>query len=311
MSWAPSVRQAIVLAECIVGLTATVGRSAEPTLPVLTEPALCTATGTFVAVFTQACPLASLPEVDRRYGQLVPPDSERYAITNESFVVHVPAAYTPDKSWGLFVFIDPRGVAEPNREWPPVLEQHRLVWIAPRKADNERPWISRIRLTLEAAYGATRNLALDQNRLYVAGVSGGGRVSSTVALMYADIFRGGYYMVGCDYFRNTPSIKDPDVAYRAIFVKPSGPILDRARSKGRYVLLTGETDGNRDQTLGVYRHGYAHDGFRHVTYLEVPGMGHASPPLPWFTKGLEALDPLPETNPVPIKAAAPATSGAP
>lgn len=74
------------------------------------------------------------------------------------------------------------------------------------------------------------------------------------------------------------------------FNPPQPDVIRRAKRDGRYVLLTGETDGNRAQTLAAYLFGYQRANFEHVTYLEVPGMGHTLPPADWFARGIAALD---------------------
>jgi hypothetical protein len=62
------------------------------------------------------------------------------------------------------------------------------------------------------------------------------------------------------------------------------------KSTGRYVLVTGEKDMNLKNTRAVYELGFKPEGFKHAMVLEVPGMGHATPPAEWFDKGLNFLD---------------------
>ena len=66
----------------------------------------------------------------------------------------------------------------------------------------------------------------------------------------------------------------------------------QAKTQGRYVFLTGETDINRHETK-ANEAGYRRDGFRNTVYFEVPGMGHQSPGPQWLEKGLAFLDTLP------------------
>ena len=67
------------------------------------------------------------------------------------------------------------------------------------------------------------------------------------------------------------------------------PVADR-QELNRFVLLTGEHDINRAQTRAIYEQDYLEDRFKHVHYLEVPGMGQAVPPVEWFDKGVGLLD---------------------
>ena len=62
------------------------------------------------------------------------------------------------------------------------------------------------------------------------------------------------------------------------------------RERNRYVFLTGERDFNRPQTR-VFHRLYKKDGFRHVTYIEIPGADHYFGVRgEWLAKGIEALD---------------------
>ena len=55
------------------------------------------------------------------------------------------------------------------------------------------------------------------------------------------------------------------------------------------MLLTGDNDGNRLETRGVYE-AYQRDNFKHVEYMQVPGMGHEYPNAEWVEKAIKALD---------------------
>jgi poly(3-hydroxybutyrate) depolymerase len=132
---------------------------------------------------------------------------------------------------------------------------------------------------------------IDPQRVYAAGVSGGGRVASMLGVCFSDIFTGGYYMVGCNFYRQEKVPDSNEVFFRSYNVPPT-KIFVQAK-KNKHVFLTGDTDGNRVQTQ-VYYEGFKHDGFEHITYIQVPGMGHGAPDPEWFEKGLKALDePLP------------------
>ena len=59
---------------------------------------------------------------------------------------------------------------------------------------------------------------------------------------------------------------------------------------GGNVLLTGDRDFNRLQTESVAEK-YRDEGFRHVTYLEIPGAGHYDwPERKWLSQALAALE---------------------
>src|SRR5436190_1015573 len=117
-----------------------------------------------------------------------------------------------------------------------------------------------------------------------------------------DVFRGGCYIIGCNYFRNVDVNPATHEIYSATFTKPVPVLFALARDRSRHVLLTGETDMNRLQTK-LNADAMAKDGFRHVTYLEQPGLGHSAPNAEWFEKGIVALD-----EPLATEPEAPATA---
>lgn len=222
------------------------------------------------------------------------PALDKLDFAAESFELIVPPAPRlqgegDDTPPGLLVWISPSNTGEPQREWLDELAKRRLIWVCANDAGNERRPLERLALAVEAGEQIKARWKIDAARVYVGGTSGGGRCASMVAPMFPDLFRGGYYIVGCNYFRPLPDPRNPELSWRAYFPQPEPALLDLARKGSRFVLLTGETDANRPQTLSTFEHGYKQDGFMHVSYFEVPGMGHANPDAWWFGKGLDAL----------------------
>ena len=67
-------------------------------------------------------------------------------------------------------------------------------------------------------------------------------------------------------------------------------LLAIAEKERRFALLTGDNDADHPQTEAYYN-AMKKDGFKYVTYLQVPGMGHQQPNAEWFEKkGIVALD---------------------
>ncbi|HEV8608386.1 MAG TPA: PHB depolymerase family esterase, partial [Tepidisphaeraceae bacterium] len=137
---------------------------------------------------------------------------------------------------------------------------------------------------------------ISPNRIFISGASGGGRVSSMLGVCYPDIFKGGMYIIGCNYYREMAAPNAGGQVWRRGYAPPPGEILIQAKKNVSHVLLTGEKDGNREQTKIYYENGFKKDGFLHVTYLEVPGMGHQPPNSEWFERGLAAMEDLKTTG---------------
>ena len=157
------------------------------------------------------------------------------------------------------------------------------------------PW--RRYRALEAVAQACRHFTIDEQRVYATGGSGGGRISSQVGVLYADVFTGAFPLIGCDPYVPAPA-GGGNRFYNGFWPNPDGTIVKRARNDNRYPLLTGSKDPNQFNTLCVFNL-YKSLGFAHVTYYEVPDMGHQIPPADWFEKGLNDLD-APLGDPLPL-----------
>jgi poly(3-hydroxybutyrate) depolymerase len=258
--------------------------------PAATRPAR---TGAFPAVFTERSPLSTTAEITRRLriGQEVARRAEGekdYSVGKESFEVYVPKEYTGEKPYGLFVWISPGAQAGIRPEWHEVLDKHQLIWVGPNGAGNDRAVLVRMGLAVDAVHNMKKGYAIDQKRIYVGGMSGGGRVANIAAVAYADLFAGGFYMCGASFYRDVAAPGEQGKLWRRQFAPPLPTMLTQAK-KRNHVLLTGEKDGNRTQTQ-VYAQSYQRDGFEHVTYLEAPGLGHEMPDAQWFERGIVALE---------------------
>jgi pimeloyl-ACP methyl ester carboxylesterase len=232
-----------------------------------------------------------------------------YDLAAESFEVYVPADYDGSKPFGLLVWVSPGQTGGiPIESWREKLDQRHLIWIGANQSGNPRPVTCRAGLAIDAAFNLKSRYKLDDQRIYVAGASGGGRVSSMLGIAFPDVFCGGCYMIGCDFYRNLPA-DEPHKYWARSFLPPPAKFLSLAKTQSRHVLLTGETDPNRPQTKGNLA-AMKSDGFKHLTYFEVPGMGHRPPDADWFDKALAALDEIPKSAPAAKLATLPAEAPA-
>jgi tetratricopeptide (TPR) repeat protein len=254
-------------------------------------------TGRYRTSFDQRTPLSSLGEFARRRG--VPmeailqsdPEALELPLTDEVYEVYVPSGYDPETPYGLFVWISP----SPYGGWErpgnlEVLDRLRIILIGANASGNTRAQWDRWRLAIEAAHHAQRLYNIDAQRIYVGGYSGGGRMASGLNLLYPDVFRGGFYFYGCDHYLDMPLPDRPGATWKAAFPKPGKSALRELKRNQRFVLLTGGRDFNRLQTRATFE-SLEREGFRHVTYLEIPEADHYTGVVPeWLSRGFEALD---------------------
>jgi hypothetical protein len=131
---------------------------------------------------------------------------------------------------------------------------------------------------------------IDERRIYASGYSGGGRITSGLAMLWPEVFAGGFSIYGCDYFNRVRLPDKPGAHWPARLPAPDEASRRRLMEERRFVLLTGELDFNRPQTLATWEQ-MIEDGFRHATYLDVPGASHYTRvPLEWLDRAIRALD---------------------
>ena len=261
-------------------------------------------TGRYSVRFTQRDPRSGVAEANRRFGEGVRfnPAACKFDHSSESYEVYVPQSYDPSKRFGLIVWInagDDGGIPPGYEE---LLDKHRLIWIGANNGGNDRsPFWIRAMLAIDGASNIKHLYNIDSDRVYVSGISGGGRVASMVALTFPDVFSGGaYYVIGCNYMKNLATSGNKFAP--GFWTKPDPRILEMAH-KRRFAMITGSEDFNKPGTERVFK-GYKNDGFQFVTFLEQPGLGHRLPDAQWYEKGILALDqPLVEAAPAQFKLA--------
>jgi predicted esterase len=267
-----------------------------------------TRTGEFSITFDHRSPVSTIKEQLRRFGwrwetMHTAKDEGDYDLSKESFDVRVPDSYKPDdQGWGVIVWVSPMESGRvPRKEWLDLLDSHKFIWIGADNAGNNRAAWCRIGLAIDAAYNLQQHYKIDPTRIYVSGMSGGSKIASLLGLAYPDVFAGGIYCCGVSYFKDIEAPPPPGEqlapGQRRVYPKaclaPPLKLLNMTRQLSRHVLLTGEHDMNREPTQAMYEKGFKPDGFKHVTYLEVPDMGHQLPPAEWFEKALIAVDAKP------------------
>jgi hypothetical protein len=189
-------------------------------------------------------------------------------ITWEMFV---PETYDVKKPAGLLVNVSPMSSGEIPRQWKSVLEEHNLIWISANESGNRVLVTRRVLYAIIAPNIVTKSYAIDRERMYLSGLSGGGKVASMVAIDYANTFRGAIYNCGVEVW-------DGDE-----------PRMIDAVRKNRYVFVTGEYDQALGRTKSVYRR-YRKAGIENSKLMVINKMTHRNPDRHEFEKAVLYLD---------------------
>jgi tetratricopeptide (TPR) repeat protein len=274
-------------------LAASPGPPAAPAGPPAAEP-VAHRTGQQRLAFSEKSPLAEPPVYAERFGledalaQMAPDEVPTRSLEGESFEVYVPESYRAGEPYGLLVWVSPTPFGGFRRpDYPRILTERKLIWVGANGAGNARNTWERASLALDAAFNMARLYTIDPARVYVAGYSGGGRLSSSLALVYPDLFAGGMFFFGCNWFETMPVPDKPGSYWPQKFPRP--PDLARVERDSRMVFVTGERDFNRQQTRATWRRA-EELGFERIAYLEIPGATHYfGIPGEWLERSLDAL----------------------
>jgi len=184
-----------------------------------------------------------------------------------TFRVRMPPGEAPH---GVLVFVSPRDEAEPHEGWAEVLDRRNLIWIAAEGFGNERRTAQRVLVALMALKHLQRTLTLDRDRLYVGGMSGGGRVASQALSRFPGFFSGALCIVGAD------------------FVTPESSLVPELSTK-RVVFITGDGDFNRREIRRVYSR-FLDVGVRRSHLIDLRNYEHEYPDADQFDAALELLE---------------------
>jgi hypothetical protein len=199
----------------------------------------------------------------------------------ESFRVFVPATQ-PAAGYALLVFIPPWQDDHVPATWRKALAARGMIFVSAARSGNEENLLARREpLALLAAYNVMQHYAVDAERIYIGGFSGGSRVALRVALAYPDLFRGALLDAGSD------PIGEPD------FPLPPLALFEQFRARSRLVYLTGSDDNlHIEQEMGS-RNSLRRWCVSNVFSLRPSGLGHALAPSPSFELALKHLEDRP------------------
>lgn len=243
------------------------------------------APGSHTIRFTESAEQSAAEEVKMRVHSVENPGS--FDIAKEKFQLLVPKNYRPEEAWGLFIWISASDNPRIPADWEAVLAARKLLFVGAYQSGNPRSIFDRMRLAVDANLGMRRRYRIDERRVYISGFSGGARVASMLGVAFADLFTGTMPFMGTNFYTDLPDGNGKQFSLNYI---PDDEVLEIAKKKCRFVLVTGEKDFNRVNTHSAEEHGFRKEGFASVLCLDIPGQAHAPPTAEWLEKGLDFLD---------------------
>ena len=172
---------------------------------------------------------------------------------------------------GVLVFVKPIDSGEIPEGWALELDRQRLIWISADDFGNERPRAQRVLAALAGLRLIQASEAIDAKRVYVGGMSGGGRIASTLITRFPQHFNGALYIVGADFWTSAEEPLKPRIVVN------------------RYVFLTGNRDFNQREMRRVFAK-YQAAGATQASLMDLPGFGHEYPDAGKLGQAIDFLD---------------------
>lgn len=153
----------------------------------------------------------------------------KYDSQEQKYELFVPPKHNPAKPAPLVLFISPSKQPAGFAQWKSICEEQGAIFASPFGAGNDCETRQRVRIVLDVLDDVRRRYAIDPDRTYLGGFSGGGRIACAIAFSLPEYFGGVVPVCAAGELREESWL--------------------RHRAQGRLSVahLTGETDFNRGE----------------------------------------------------------------
>jgi len=213
------------------------------------------------------------------------------SLDDETFFLRLPANYSPRTPVGLVVWVDPTDSGLPPREFDAALDELGLACVGAADSGNARPSFERMQAALDALATVCRRYHVDEERVYIAGMSGGARIASIMWGAFPDVFAGAVPIVGLSSYLQVPAGRGPGAGankvYPREYARPVGDLARLLRTR-RLAVIDGKEDFNHEAVQAIAR-ALARDG-QNVRVFSCELMRHEMPTPERFAEALRWAD---------------------
>jgi pimeloyl-ACP methyl ester carboxylesterase len=181
-----------------------------------------------------------------------------YDSTQIHYQLFLPPNYRLAGSSALILFVSASPSPDEFASWAAVCRKYDVLYASPHVAGDNTPAIKRLRIALDVLDDVRRRLNVDTDRVYVGGLSEGGRTASEVAYAFPEFIGGLVAVGGASPLRGEPWMRD------------------RVRERLSVALVTGQMDVARAE-MENYRYPVL-QGLEVRSKLWTPNVGHTMPP---------------------------------
>ncbi len=105
--------------------------------------------------------------------------------------VYVPPAYDGTEHYGVYVHNSPGKTGiRPSEPWQKVMQKLKLIYISPNHGGNDVSDLRRVVLAIDSLATVKQLYSIDDKRVYVGGLSGGGYIGMLCQMLYPEFFSG-------------------------------------------------------------------------------------------------------------------------
>jgi dienelactone hydrolase len=201
------------------------------------------------------------------------------ALGEEPFELFVPEPDANGK-YGLMVFIWPADDIQVPHDWWKVFRDRHIIYVASRRSSNiENIFDRRVPLALHGYEYVRSRYALDPERVYIGGFSGGSRTAQRTVMAYPDVFRGVFLAGGSDALGGESG-----------FTLPSAALSRLMQRQTRFVFSTGGNDSPNRAKDARTRRNLEMLCMQGVRLVPQNGVEHWVPDGRGFSKAMGALE---------------------
>ena len=216
---------------------------------------------------------------------IVNPDTDR-VLSDATIRVREPRNYDPRRPAGLLVWASPTPSGEIPSALAAAADDQYCVCVGVDDAGNEQSNQNKFQLIFDAMHNAKRQYHIDDQRVYITGLSGGGKVSSILTICFPDVFTGAIPIAGLATHATLPLAFDKHRF--PYFAMPRGRMLMDAQLRP-IASMTGPRDFNYVE-MKARSARLSNEGFKLVRFFEYEDMGHEMPTPQRFADALRFID---------------------
>ena len=208
------------------------------------------------------------------------------SLDQETFRVRLPKNHNADFPAGVLVWISPMPDGRIPKIFEPILDDLGMIAIGVDNNGNKRAITDRLQNHLDSIETLALHYRIDRKRIYLTGMSGGGRCSGILQIAFPELFAGAVPIVGFDTYHQAPT-GDKGRFWPASLGKPAGRWMKLLKER-RIAAITGTNDFNEPE-MGVRKGLLARDGID-IRLDIIEGMAHTMPTSAQFGDALKWVD---------------------